>query len=140
MKKISAGLTLIEVLIASVLLFMSLGLVATAYQQYQMMQSKALGYLDSAADFDSIVSQISFDLRTGKLEGTTESGAFVWKAIELKRAKEIANIDAESGEYNGNIGVLVLYEVEVSFQGSSANDGAGKAFSYRQAVWLKNAG
>lgn len=138
MKKISAGLTLIEVLIASVLLFMSLGLVATGYQQYQLMQGKALRYLDSASDYDSIVSQIHFDLRAGKVEGKTDSGSYVWKAQELKRAKEIANIDAESGEFNGNIGMLVLFEVAVSYQGNSANEDAGAAFTYRQAVWLKN--
>lgn len=138
MKKISAGLTLIEVLIASVLLFMSLGLVATGYQQYQLMQGKAMRYLDSAGDFDSIVSQIHFDLRAGKVEGKTDSSAYVWKAKELKRAKEIANIDEESGEFNGNIGMLVLFEVEVSYQGNSADEDAGAAFTYRQAVWLKN--
>lgn len=139
MKRTSAGLTLIEVLIASVLLFMSLGLVATAYQQYQIMQSKAGRYLDSAADFDSIVSQISFDLRSGKVDGITDSGAYSWTAQEIKRAKEIANIDEEGGDFNGSIGVLVLFEVVVTYQDNSKSDEAAEAFTYRQAVWLKSA-
>lgn len=64
------GLTLIEVLIASVILFMTLGLVASVFQQNLQMQQRAIKHLAAAEYFPSVVSQIRFDLEHAKLEGS----------------------------------------------------------------------
>ena len=60
------GLTLIEVLIASVILFMTLGLVATVFQQSLGMQQRAVKHLAAAEQFPSIVSQVRFELEQEK--------------------------------------------------------------------------
>ncbi|WP_333796363.1 PulJ/GspJ family protein [Rheinheimera sp.] len=128
------GLTLIEVLIASVILFMTLGLVATVFQQSLGMQQRAIKHLAAAEQFPSLVSQIRFELEQQKTEGSIELNAqrYQWQATELKRAKELSSVDENGQDYLGNIGMLVLFNVTVTSQ----NGGTG--FEFRQAIWLNS--
>jgi type II secretory pathway pseudopilin PulG len=128
------GLTLIEVLIASVILFMTLGLVATVFQQSLGMQQRAVKHLAAAEQFPSIISQVRFELEQEKTEGLIELNAqrYKWLATELSRAKEISSVDENGLDYLGNIGMLILFNVEVS-----PEDG-GTGFEFRQAIWVKS--
>jgi hypothetical protein len=126
-----AGLTLIEVLIASVILFMTLGLVASVFQQNIAMQSRAIGHLQVADDYNSLVAQIRFELGNDKVDGEIEHNGrrYQWLATEVSRAKEISSLDEESTGYMGNIGMLVLFNIAVTPEVGSG------AFEFRQAIW-----
>ena len=130
------GLTLIEVLIASVILFMTLGLVASVFQQNLNMQQRAIKHLAAAEYFPSVVSQIRFDLEHDKREGSIalNSEVYQWQAAELSRAKEISSVDESGMDYLGNIGMLVLFNVTV------AKEKGGETIEFRQAIWLNNEG
>ena len=125
------GLTLIEVLIASVILFMTLGLVASVFSQNIAMQSRAISQLMVADDFNSLVTQIRFELSNEEVSGHIEHNGrrYYWEATELRRAKEISSIDEESSGYLGNIGMLVLFNIAVT------PETGGGAFEFRQAIW-----
>lgn len=130
------GLTLIEVLIASVILFMTLGLVASVFQQNLQMQQRAIKHLAAAEYFPSVVSQIRFDLEQDKREGsiTLNSEVYQWQAVELSRAKEISSVDESGTDYLGNIGMLVLFNVTLT------KENGGETIEFRQAIWLNSEG
>ena len=128
------GLTLIEVLIASLLLFMSLGVVATVFQQSFMTQAQAEKYVNQLADYSSLVAEIRFRLEQQELEGTitTSTGQYSWRAVVEKKGQELSSISLENFEAAGGVGQLVLYRVEVEFNESIL-------FEVKQAVWHLNA-
>jgi Tfp pilus assembly protein PilV len=128
------GLTLIEVLIASLLLFLSLGVVATVFQQSFMTQAQAEKYMNQLADYQSLLAEIRFQLEQQSLTGeiSTPSGAYRWRAVAEKRGQELSSISLENFEASGGAGQLVLYRVEVEF-----NDAI--IFEVKQAVWHLNA-
>jgi len=128
------GLTLIEVLIASLLLFLSLGVVATVFQQSFMTQAQAEKYLNQLADYNSLVAEIRFRLEQQELSGTitTPAGDYSWNAIEERKGQELSSISLENFEASGGVGMLVLYRVEVEYNEKIL-------FEIKQAVWHLNA-
>ncbi len=115
MKK-QSGLTLIEVLIASVILFMVIALVTVAYQQNYQSQLKAIGWIDTAAEFRSDLTRVRFQFAQGQRKGdwTTPTGKRYWQATELKRAAGIMVLDPENSAAQTDTSQYVLYEITVT--------------------------
>lgn len=128
------GLTLIEVLIASLLLFISLGVVATVFQQSFITQAQAEKYVNQLADYSSLLAEIRFRLEQQELAGSisTPAGEYKWRAVAEKKGQELASISLENFEAAGGAGQLVLYRVEVEYNESIL-------FEVKQAVWHLNA-
>lgn len=129
MKKYS-GLTLIEVLIASIILFMSLGLVAVIFQQNISTQLQSSRYIKKLADYPSVQAQLRFELESGKRKGDIERQGLLysWKAERLATGQELVSFSPETGNREGNPGMLVLYLVTIS-------TGFGTDIEVKQAVW-----
>ena len=109
------GLTLIEVLIASLILFLSLGVVATVFQQSYLTQAQAERYLLQLSDYNNLVAQIRFNLEQQQLQGEiiTPAGSYQWQAERLAQGRELTGISPETFEPVGAEGQLVLYNVIV---------------------------
>lgn len=124
------GLTLIEVLIASIILFMTLGLVAVVFQQNFATQIQAGKYITSLADYNSLQAQIRFELEQGHVKGsiTTANTNYSWEAKKLKQAPELLGFSPETGNAETAIGVLTLFNVIVS------NESA-LTYEFRQTIW-----
>jgi len=135
MKK-QRGLSLIEVLIASIILFMSLGLIAVIFQQNFDTQRRAQLYLQDAQEYPSVLAQVRFELEQGTKNGEIESalGVYRWQAEALESAVEVEYINPESGLPQGGTGLLNLFEITVE------NEQTHHGYSFRQAVWLNSAG
>lgn len=128
MKKHS-GLTLIEVLIASMILFMALGLVSSVFQQNLRSQMQANKYLLATQSYMSIQAEIRFNLEQGTSEGTiqTPAGPFTWTAELQEQRQELADLSPETAP--GAVGgTLRLYNITVVTESQFS-------FEFKQAVW-----
>lgn len=136
MKTKQHGLSLIEVLIASLILIMSLGLVAVIFQQNFDTQRRAKVYLIDAQEFTSVLAQVRFELELGTDRGEITSGSthYTWQSEVLQSGKEIDSINPESTLPQGGIGILTLFKVTVN------NTRTANEYSFKQAIWLNNAG
>lgn len=128
MKK-QSGLTLIEVLIASMILFMALGLVSSVFQQNLRSQMQANKYLLATQSYMSIQAEIRFQLEQGTSEGSiqTPAGPFNWKAELEEQRQELADLSPEAmpGAIGGS---LRLYKITVETENQFS-------FEFKQAVW-----
>lgn len=132
--KTQHGLTLIEVLIASIILFMTLGLVAVVFQQNFATQIQATKYITSLSEYSSVQAQIRYELEQGRYKGniSTMASQYNWEAKKLKQAPELLGFSPETGNAETAIGVLTLFNVVVSTD-------SALTYEFRQTVWQTNA-
>lgn len=127
-------MTLIEVLIASIILFMALGLVGVVYQQNFDTQRRAQQYLKEARVVQSLMAAIRFSLEQGLVEGKLKmvGMSFQWKATLIEAKPEINSISPETGLPESGIGKLNLFNIVVT------SDETQHDFEFKQAIWLSN--
>lgn len=125
------GLTLIEVLIASLLLFISLGLVATVFQYNLHTQSRLLSQLDAYDGFASIQSQISYALQQGEREGTVllKSEEISWQATVLLTRLPITSMDFENNLQDTSAKEMQLLQIAVYISESRS------PIEYKEFIW-----
>lgn len=128
------GLTLIEVLIASIILFMTLGLVAVVFQQNFATQMQSVKYINSLADYNSVQANIRFELEQGKVKGniSTVNNQYSWQAEVLNKAPELLGYSPETGAAETANGVLVLFNVTITSDSAITYD-------IRQTIWQTSA-
>lgn len=114
--KTQAGLTLIEVLIAGLLLSMALGIAAVVFQQNDLQQRQAERLLLRASQLETVVSRIRHELGQGALQGEWELAGipYSWQAALLKSAPVAGAYDVESGQLTGSGAQRKLFKVDVS--------------------------
>lgn len=129
-------MTLIEVLIASIILFMVLGLVGVVYQQNYDTQRRTQQYLNEARAVQSLMAAIRFALLQGQVEGKLKSigMSYQWKATLVEAKSEVSSISPETGLPENGIGKLNLFNILVT------NDETQHDFEFKQAIWLSNGG
>ena len=110
------GLTLIEVLVASLLLFVSLGVVSIIFQQNIFTQSQAVKYFDALEHFPSIQAQIRFELEQGHMQGQLKLGEqeYQWQASVIQQGMELIGVSPETGQQEGTTGILQLINISVT--------------------------
>ncbi|MDP5143110.1 PulJ/GspJ family protein [Rheinheimera baltica] len=115
MKK-HAGLTLIEVLIAGLLLAMALGVASVVFQQNDLQQRQAERILLRASQLDSVVNRIRYELQQGAVQGewTLSDMPYAWQAKVIRSAAVAGAYDAESGGLTETNQQKSLYQVDVS--------------------------
>ncbi|WP_110456323.1 PulJ/GspJ family protein [Shewanella algidipiscicola] len=127
-------MTLIEVLIASIILFMALGLVGVVYQQNFDTQRRTQQYLKEARVMQSLMAAIRFALQQGESEGKLNMVGmpYSWKAKLIEAKPEINSVSPETGLPESGSGKLHLFSIEVT------NENTQHDFEFKQAVWLSN--
>lgn len=131
--KQQAGLTLIEVLIASLILFMSLAVVSAIFRQNLDTQQKALSYLKHSQHFPNLLAQIRYRLEAGERSGqiTLEAQPYTWQATELKQAVAVGVADPETMAVTSDGSRLVMWEIELL-------ENERSIWRVQQAIWADN--
>ena len=114
------GMTLIEVLIASVILFIAIGTVSGIHRILNHYQAL------NEADYELLLNQSSFfDYLSYSLENNIKSGTYdigknklVWVSKLKQKAPVVKSFDVELGLDNGfsNYGHTYLYDINYHFE------------------------
>lgn len=128
--KQQAGLTLIEVLIASLILFMSLAVVSAIFRQNLDTQQRALMYLKHSEQFPNLLSQIRFRMESGERSGQIMLGdsSYTWQATQLKEATAVGVADPETMVLTSDGSKLVMWEIELL-------ENERSIWRVQQAIW-----
>lgn len=131
--KHQAGLTLIEVLIASLILFMSLAVVSAIFRQNLDTQQRALLYLTHSERFPNLLTQIRFRLESGERSGQIAVGeqTYSWQATELKQAAAVGVADPETMVITSDGSRMVMWEIELL-------ENERSIWRVQQAIWADN--
>ncbi len=128
------GFTLVEVLIAGVILFTSLGLVYSAFSQSVMNTEKAQKVIELNGSIPLIVSKVKADLNN-KLGKTLRQGRgiigntyYEWRTHEVKN-DPILQYASSDVSTSGN--AVKLLEVHITLE----VDDTKRTFSFKEVVW-----
>lgn len=128
------GFTLVEVLIASVLLFTSLGLVYSAFSQSVINTEKAQKIIKLNGAFPLVVSKIKSELNNeideSKREGTGVISDVVYQ-WSSKPVKESPLLELETNDFNSQSNSVQLIEVSVVMKVADIE----RQFSFKETVW-----
>lgn len=112
------GFTLLEVLIASILLFVSIGLVSVAYQMGLKTDANAQRHLRETMAYRFLEAEVNESLRvkpddaSGK--GTWGSIEYQWEVVDRVEKYSKAGFDSESGSGVQLGRLLVLYQIKIT--------------------------
>lgn len=128
------GFTLVEVLIASVLLFTSLGLVYSAFSQSVINTEKAQKIIKLNGAFPLVVSKIKSELNNeideSKRDGTGVIGDVVYQ-WSSKPVKESSLLKLETNDFNSQSNSVQLIEVSVFMKVADIE----RQYSFKETVW-----
>jgi prepilin-type N-terminal cleavage/methylation domain-containing protein len=137
----SRGFTLIEVLIASVILFAVITVVTDSYRSSIQSDLKSRAVLDITATLPLIVSNIRETLRRQPDETVSGSGRLL--GVDYSFTANTANFkppparfDPDAGEFRNYPNRYRLYSVELELVAR----GQSRAFEYKEVAWLPAAG
>lgn len=134
MRKNQQGLTLIEVLIASMILFISIGLTSSIFQHGFLLQNRVFEQINIESKKNEIINNIRFSLEQGDLLGTIHFSDLdvEWEviSIEQQRPFRFYNIELEQAEFA--LGEMKLMTINYSILNS---DDVIKSHEYRELIW-----
>lgn len=128
------GLTLIEVLIASVILFMAIGLAASVFQQNLLLQRKVLDKLEQAQFQQIMTRRIFFQLDQGTFSGQEESQGIKasWLAKNEKSSSFVENYNSDTDlSYSGR-GKVTVYLITLT-----SDNWPDWTVEYKESLWSK---
>lgn len=126
------GLTLIEVLIASTILFMAIGLAASVFQQNLLLQRKVLDQLEQAQLQQVVSRNILFQLEQKKLSGKEVVNLIEisWEANVEKKAAFIDSYSFDTEKYSSGLGDVTVYVITLS-----SEHWPGWSVEYKESIW-----
>jgi type II secretory pathway pseudopilin PulG len=131
------GFTLIEVLIAAVILFGSISIVSQAFRGSVNSSIKAKRSVQAAAIVPLLLSTIEYRLQTQPLnkavfqEGVIDEAKFTWTASVIKKDGPPSRLSPEDGEVIIFDDKYYLWQVNVTVQQQQTNN----EYSYKQITW-----
>lgn len=132
--KYSQGMTLIEVLIASVILFIAVSVMSFVARSSSLHEKRLIDNIDYAILAEFIKDEVSYQYQyENKSQGSYKVGAseYQWRAEVVEAKAPIRYISSEfSGESNPQGGELVLYEIKVSL-----NTQKKQLMSFKDVYW-----
>ncbi len=119
--KKNKGFTLIEVLVASFILFLVLAAITMVYRGALLSSNKAERTLQYSSLVEPISEQIRLQLQSStnnELQGQGSMGVinFTWSARQAFQAKAPALLDAESGELSQGNKTFRLWHITLTLQ------------------------
>ncbi|MHC5555289.1 hypothetical protein [Vibrio parahaemolyticus] len=127
-------MTLIESLVAAVILFMVIGLAATVFQHSAMLQTRVLKQIEKQEIVDFTMRNVRFALEQGQVQGQFQFyGAVVqWSAKAVEELPYITHFDSDEGVNKKGEGKVVQYQILASVDSIKNWE-----LSYEEVVWLK---
>jgi prepilin-type N-terminal cleavage/methylation domain-containing protein len=140
----SGGFTLIEVLIASIILFLFLAIASQSFGQAALSSRKA----ERSAKVAAMVPLLMENIRQHIVEAKTVDAqqgngllfemGFKWKATLLERKQPPRRFDPDSGEIKDYDERFNLWQVEVTVTDEVNQDGNySKTWRYKEISWHK---
>ncbi|EGR2190285.1 PilW family protein [Vibrio parahaemolyticus] len=128
------GMTLIESLVAAVILFMVIGLAATVFQHSALLQTRVLKQIEKQEIVDFTMRNVRFALEQGQVQGQFQFyGAVVqWSAKAVEELPYITHFDSDEGVNKKGEGKVVQYQILASVDSIKNWE-----LSYEEVVWLK---
>lgn len=125
-------MTLIEVLIASLILFMAIGLSASVFRQSALLQNKVLSLVDQSDIKKRLVPKIMFELEQDNISGeiVEEELTFLWVAKLKKVNGYVASYNPEGSSVVGTAGKIEVYQVTVN-----SSHWRNWSFEYKELLW-----
>ncbi|MCF2948441.1 prepilin-type N-terminal cleavage/methylation domain-containing protein [Paraglaciecola aquimarina] len=114
MSKSNSGMTLIEVLIASVILFIAIASVSVVSRTNTLYKQRLELAVVESASIDFIMDEISFYLEfSSETSGQviTENIEYDWEAVLVTKKAIASSIELNVGEVVAERGFLYLYQV-----------------------------
>lgn len=137
--RVSRGFTLIEVLIASVILFAVITVVSESYRASLAASGKSRSVVDIAAVLPLIVGHIREVLRSDPQESVSGDGrvlgvdyAFTAESMSFKPPP--ARFDPDSGQFREYPARYRLYAVRLDLQTPSGK----RTFEFKEVAWVSN--
>lgn len=132
------GFTLIEVLIASVILFAAIGLAVVAYQSSNKSMQSAEDTLTMLRPLPIMLDTIEQQLRgvpNQKHEGGGEAlgVTFRWQATPVKAYPPRPRFDPDKAEFIQYPVRFVMYQVDLNLQLGNKD----RSFSYQKLGWIE---
>ncbi|AHI98184.1 hypothetical protein HJ140_09725 [Vibrio parahaemolyticus] len=127
-------MTLIESLVAAVILFMVIGLAATVFQHSALLQTRVLKQIEKQEIVDFTMRNVRFALEQGQVQGQFQFyGAVVqWSAKAVEELPYITHFDSDEGVNKKGEGKVVQYQILASVDSIKNWE-----LSYEEVVWLK---
>jgi len=129
------GMTLIEVLIASVLLFIAIAAGALVTRTMYLHQERTENSIERHYVIDTIKDEIDFSLRfnnTFSGELSLNSASLAWQASAIEKKPYADSVNTAAGGINSDRGFLTLYDVTVTHSNNSV-----VWFNYQTIIWSK---
>ena len=135
----ASGFTLVETIVASVILFTCLGAANLSYNTAMNLVSRTDSAIRIAAVQSDIRAVIRNQLFSGTLQGETryaEDITYTWQAARRKWSRNIVGSSLETtGELEYGNFMLVLYHVSLTVNCTSNSQGRQSEFDYQELVW-----
>ena len=132
----STGFTLIEVLVASFILFLVIASVTLVYRGALLSSNKAERSLRFIALVEPISEQIRFQLRTANQASLNGSGSmgevnYEWSASHLAQGQSLAVVDSETGAATTNGRAFYLWTINLELKLGNAR----RNFEFNEVSW-----
>lgn len=136
--KRSRGLTLVEVLIASTILFAALTVAAETYRTVLSSSQKAAVRVELLTPIPTIVLAIRQELRDNprdRVEGAGEmlGVSFSFEAVTTRFAPPAAQFDVDLGEFADYAPRFRVYDVRLEVRANSLS----RSFVYQELAWTE---
>lgn len=134
----AAGFTLIETLLAALILFGAIAVAATAFSTGFTSLRRAEESILMAGELPQLADRIAIELEAGRRqgEGVFEGFRYEWRAEPLDSRPALGKFDPETGALAASSFILHLMQVDVSLV-AVAGKGPGKRFQYREVTWTQ---
>lgn len=137
-----AGFTLIEVLIATVILFSSIAMVSLVYRGAFLSSEKANAHIVINGVLPAVLSTIQADLKelaaTGQISITQKSKIwnvdYSWQANVVNSKKAPEKLDIDSGKLVSSKNEYQLWQVDLTLSFKSIQ----KQYQFSEFSWVEN--
>ena len=133
------GFTLIEVLIASVIMFTILTIGVTTYRTSLHLLDKTTKHSLISRSLPAIMEQVKQQIFSGKQQGKgvfSTDISYDWSSsAQLQSNNLLGTKDLDTGEYQSGIFVLVLHNVHLNINYGDEISGGGFSYNYKELTW-----
>jgi type II secretory pathway pseudopilin PulG len=130
------GFTLIEVLVAALIMFTVLSLSALGVQTFRLSSYKSDKLIKALTPVRAIVLQIKQDLQQRPVDSVESTGlmqgvSYRWHATLLEHKAAPIQMDPDTGLLSSSVARFKLYQIELSL----SYEGYSTTKLYKEVIW-----
>ncbi len=142
-RKPQLGFTLIEILVASVILFASLALISMIYRGAYLSSEKATQHVNISKVIPAVLSTIEHEIQQHSLTSSAteimqESRAwdvdYTWQASMIDSKAAPSRYDVDEGKFTKEPEKYKLWQVRLTL----TNQGKSKEYTFKEVSWTSD--